>query len=116
MLQHMHIDHFPQMQGFHRLPTFLFQDAQFTRCSNHAKLMYALILSRADLSRKNNWADEFDRVYLYYPIDEVTGALHCGRQKAVATLRELQHAGLIAVKKQGCGKPNKIYPTWYEPG
>jgi Replication initiator protein A (RepA) N-terminus. len=52
MIQHMHIDRFPQMQCFYRLPTFLFQDAQFMRCSNHTKLMYALILSRSDLSKK----------------------------------------------------------------
>lgn len=36
------------------------------------------------------------------------------RQKAVNTLRELQYADLIDIKKQGCGKPNCIYPKSYE--
>lgn len=40
--------------------------------------------------------------------------MHCGRQKAVDTLRELQYADLISIKKQGCGKPNRIYPKHYE--
>ena len=40
--------------------------------------------------------------------------LHCGRQKAVNTLRELQYAGLVEIQKQGCGKPNRIYPKSYE--
>ena len=31
--------------------------------------------------------------------------LHCGRQKAVNTLRELQYAGLVEIQKQGCGNP-----------
>ena len=54
-------------------------------------------------------------LYLYYPICEVVGLLHCGRQKAVNTLRELQYAELIDIKKkQGCGKPNRIYPKSYE--
>ena len=54
-------------------------------------------------------------LYLYYPICEVVGLLHCGRQKAVNTLRELQYAELIDIKKkQGCGKPNCIYPKSYE--
>ena len=53
-------------------------------------------------------------MFLYYPINEVVGLLHCGRQKAVNTLRELQYADLIAIKKQGCGKPNRIYPKAYE--
>ena len=37
-----------------------------------------------------------------------------GRQKAVNTLRELQYAGLVEIQKQGCGKPNRIYPKSYE--
>jgi len=44
----------------------------------------------------------------------VVDLLHCGRQKAVNTLRELQYAELIDIKKQGCGKPNCIYLKSYE--
>ena len=36
------------------------------------------------------------------------------RQKAVNTLRELQYAGLVEIQKQGCGKPNRIFPKSYE--
>ena len=56
----------------------------------------------------------YGKIYLYYPINEVCVLLHCGRQKAVDTLRELQYADLISIKKQGCGKPNRIYPKHYE--
>jgi len=73
-----------------------------------------VILRRAELSRKNNWADENGRVFIYYATDEVVTLLHCGRQKAVNTLRELQRAELVEIKKQGCGKPNRIYPKTYE--
>ena len=79
-----------------------------------ARLLYAFILRRTELSRKNGWADEYGRIFLYYPICEVVALLHCGRQKAVNTLRELQYAELIEIKKQGCGKPNCIYPKSYE--
>ena len=50
----------------------------------------------------------------FYPINEVVELLHCGRQKAVNTLRELQYAGLVEIQKQVCGKPNRIYPKSYE--
>ena len=83
--------------SFTRLPNFLFEAPTFT-----------------PLSRKNGWADEYGRIYLYYPINEVVELLHCGRQKAVNTLRELQYAELIEIKKQGRGKPNCIYPKSYE--
>ena len=86
----------------------------FTPLSNEAKVLYAFILRRTDLSRKNGWADEYGRIYLYYPINEVVELLLCGRQKAVNTLRELQYAGLVEIQKQGCGKPNRIYPKSYE--
>ena len=96
------------------MPSFLFEAPSYKPLSNEAKLLYAFIQRRADLSRKNGWADEYGRIYLYYPIYEVVELLHCGRQKAVNTLRELQYADLIAIKKQGCGKPNRIYPKSYE--
>ena len=54
------------------------------------------------------------RIFLYYPICEVVDLLHCGRQKAVNTLRELQYAGLVEIQKQGCGKPNRIFPKSHE--
>ena len=100
--------------SFTRLSNFLFEAPTFTPLSNEAKILYAFILRRTDLSRKNGWADEYGRIYLYYPINEVVELLHCGRQKAVNTLRELQYAGLVEIQKQGCGKPNRIFPKSYE--
>ena len=100
--------------SFTRLPNFLFEAPTFQPLSNEAKVLYAFVLRRAELSRKNGWADEYGRVYLYYPICEVVALLRCGRQKAVNTLRELQYAELIDIRKQGCGKPNRIYPKSYE--
>ena len=79
-----------------------------------AKVLYAFILRRTELSRKNGWADDCGRIFLYFPIYEVVTLLHCGRQKAVNTLRELQYAGLVEIQKQGCGKPNRIFPKSYE--
>ena len=63
---------------------------------------------------KHGWADEYGRIYLYYPICEVVRLLHCGWKKAVNTLRELPYAELIDVKKQECGKPKRIYAKSYE--
>ncbi len=33
---------------------------------------------------------------------------------SVAALRELQYAGLLEIRMQGCGKPNRIYPKWHK--
>ena len=82
-----------QAFSFTRLPNFLFEAPTFKPLSNEAKVLYAFILRRTELSRKNGWADDCGRIFLYYPICEVVDLLHCGRQKAVNTLRELQYAG-----------------------
>ena len=98
----------------HPAPEFPFEAPTFKPLSNEAKVLYAFILRRTELSRKNGWADDCGRIFLYYPICEVVTLLHCGRQKAVNTLRELQYAGLVEIQKQGCGKPNRIFPKSYE--
>ena len=67
--------------SFTRLPNFLFEAPTFTPLSNEAKVLYAFILRRTDLSRKNGWADEYGRIYLYYPINEVVELLHWGGRK-----------------------------------
>ena len=74
--------------SFTRLPNFLFETPTFKPLSNEAKVLYAFILRRTELSRKNGWADDCGRIFLYYPICEVVTLLHCGRQKAVNTLRD----------------------------
>ena len=114
MTAYIHLHQKPKAISFTQLPNFLFGAPTYKPLSNEAKILYAMILRRSDLSRKNAWADEYGRIYLYYPINEVVALLHCGRQKAVNTLRELQYADIIAIKKQGCGKPNRIYPKSYE--
>ena len=67
--------------SFTRLPNFLFEAPTFKPLSNEAKVLYAFILRRTELSRKNGWADDCGRIFLYYPICEVVDLLHCGRQK-----------------------------------
>jgi hypothetical protein len=114
MTKHLYLHQKPTPQAFTKLPNFLFEVPAFQPLSSEAKLMYAMILRRAELSQKNGWADEYGRVFIYYPINEVAHLLHSGRQKAVDTLRTLQFAQLIDIKKQGCGKPNRIYPKTYE--
>ena len=105
--------------SFTRLPNFLFEAPTFRPLSNEAKVLYAFILRRTELSRKNGWADDCGRIFLYYPICEVVDLLHCGRQKAVNTLRELcalpgfvdskneekteRNAGYLVVSQSGGG-------------
>ena len=95
--------------SFTRLPNFLFE-APHTVGKGSVRLYPA-----PDRVIPQEWVGgDCGRIFLYYPICEVVDLLHCGRQKAVNTLRELQYAGLVEIQKQGCGKPNRIFPKSYE--
>ena len=85
--------------------------AEFRHLSTEAKLLYGMMLDRMGLSARNGWFDDFDRVYIYYTIDEIMEDLCCGHNKAVRLLAELdtKGVGLIERKKQGQGKPTMIY-------
>ena len=114
MTKYMYIYEESNPLNFIKLPNILFEEPLFQPLSSEAKLMYAIILRRAELSRKNDWAEDDGRIYVYHSTVETMDVLHCGREKALHTLRELELVGLIASKKQGCGKPKKIYPKLYE--
>lgn len=98
--------------SFYRIPRQLIVGPEFKLVSTDAKLLYGLMLDRMGLSARNGWYDEENRVFIYYPLDEIKEALNCGNDKAVKLLAELDSGkgiGLIQRVKQGQGRPARIY-------
>ena len=96
--------------SFYRIPKQLFN--QLSQTSSDAKVLYGLMLDRMGLSRKNDWKDSDDKVYIFFTLIEIQELLNCGHNKAVKMLAELDSEkgiGLIERVKQGMGKPTKIY-------
>lgn len=84
----------------------------FCNSSYSAKLLYAFLLDRTSLSRKNGWIDKDGHIYIYFTIEAVMELMGIGMNKAVRLFRELDSVhgcGLIIKKKQGQGKPDRIY-------
>ena len=94
---------------FYRIPKQFFKDKSFAALSDAARILYGLLLDRTGLSRMNDWRDELGRVYIYFKVEEIMKCLHCAKQKAVKLLKELEKAGLIERRKQGLGRPDRIY-------
>jgi hypothetical protein len=97
---------------FYRLPKVLFTDERFKKLSDSAKILYGLMLDRMGLSQRNGWLDERNRVYIYFTLEDVQKYLNCKTDKGIKLLAELdtvKGVGLIERKKQGQGKPTKIY-------
>ena len=74
-----------------------------------AKLLYALLLDRANLSQSNGWVDEQGRIYLIFPIEKIAEVLDKSCMTVKNALNELSEAGLIERKRQGFSAPNRIY-------
>lgn len=97
---------------FYKIPKILFTDVRFKGLSAEAKILYGLMLDRMSLSMKNGWMDNQNRIYIYFTLEDAVELLGCGHGKAVRLFSELDSVkgiGLIERKKQGQGKPAKIY-------
>lgn len=94
---------------FYRMPKILFVDDYFSTISCEAKVLYGLLLDRATLSKSNNWIDELGRVYVFYKQTEAMEMLNIKKNKVIAIFKELEDIGLLIRKKQGQGKPTRLY-------
>lgn len=116
MEQTVRFEYFRGMEAeqytFYRIPKMLFTAEYFKSLSCEAKVLYGLMLDRMNLSLKNRWFDEEDKVYIIFTVEEISELMNCGTQKAVKLMKELdseQGIGLIEKKRLGLGKPNVIY-------
>lgn len=76
--------------------------------SHTAKLIYSVLLYRANLSKINGWIDEQGRVYITYPITEIAENLHKGVSVIKEGLSALDRAGLTE-RKRNFSAPDTIY-------
>ena len=98
--------------AFYRIPKVLFTDHRYKAVSVEAKVLYGLLLDRMSLSIRSGWLDDDGRVYIYFTLEEAIEFLGFGKDKLVRLFQELDRdrgIGLIERKKQGQGKPTKIY-------
>ena len=88
------------LDSFYMLPKVLFE----LKCplSLEAKVLFTLILDRADLSFMNDWRDKNGHLYVYYTVEEAQTMLGCGRSKAIRVFQELEEKGFIrSIPKKG---------------
>ena len=101
-----------EQYAFFRIPKLLLTDERFAEVSTDAKLLYGLLLDRMELSYRNGWIDEQNRVFIIFTAEEVMSTLHCRSEKAARLFAELDSSkgiGLIERKRQGLGRPTLIY-------
>lgn len=77
--------------------------------SINAKLLYALLLGRTQLSQKSGWVSEDGDVYVIYTIRQMANDLNRSERTVKAALAELENAGLITRIRQGWNRANRIF-------
>lgn len=74
-----------------------------------AKILYSVLLDRANLSRANGWTDEDGNIYIVFPVNKIADTVNKGPSTVKNALNELETAGLIERRRCGNGMPNRIY-------
>ena len=74
-----------------------------------AKIIYAVLLDRANLSRANGWIDEDGNIFIVFPLGKIADIVDKGTSTVKGALNELETAGLIERQRCGSGIPNRIY-------
>ena len=96
------------------LPRFLLTDETLKDLSNDAKVLYALLLDRASISKVNGYVEPDGTIRLYFTVESAAKKLHRSKQCTTRTFKELESCKLIVRKKQGLGRPASIslnYPA-----
>ena len=106
-----------EQYSFYRIPKTLLTDPRYKGVSIEAKVLYGLLLDRMSLSVRNGWMDKERRVYIYFTQEDAMALMSCGKDKATRLFRELDQngIGLIERKKQGQGRPARIYVKNFTP-
>lgn len=96
-------------EKFYQLPKVFFTNEKYMQLSNDAKIAYALLKDRLELSIKNDWFDENGDIFFIFTNEKLKTILNCHDGKLTKIKKELSKADLLEQVRCGQGKPNKLY-------
>lgn len=97
-------------QRFLKVPKdLILNDYYRDNLSSTSKLVYGLLLDRMELSRKNEWVNDDNEIYLLYTKQDLAEDLSVSERTVYNSFNELEDLGLIKQERQGLNKPNKIF-------
>lgn len=94
---------------FYQVPKELFTNPYYKKLNSDSILLYALLLDRLSVSRKNEWIDEDGNVFLLFSRKEVEKKLKLSDKTVTKAFKLLAEHKLIYEKRLGFRKKNIIY-------
>ena len=96
-------------ERFYRLPKVFFSNDLYRKMSNDAKIAYALLQDRLELSIKNDWFDEEGRIFFLFGNEQLGEILNCSKPTVIKIKKELQKCDLLMEKRMGLSKSNRLF-------
>ncbi|WP_208423120.1 replication initiator protein A [Latilactobacillus fragifolii] len=94
---------------FFQVPKVFMTSDKYKKLSAEAKLAFAILSDRLQLSIKNKWFDKDGNIYFIYTGEQLGVILGCSHNKVNSVKNELKEAGLLLMKRMGQGKANRMY-------
>ena len=95
---------------YYQVPKELYTNPRYkTTINNDAKMLYALLLDRMELSRTNGWIEDDGTIFLIFKREDLADMLGICSTTVWKTIKQLKEVGLIEEKRQGLNRPNLIY-------
>ncbi len=96
-------------ERFYRLPKVFFTNEQYKKLSNDAKIAFAILQDRLELSIRNRWFDTGGNIYFLYGNQELGDILNCSKPTVIKIKKELHKAELLEEKRMGLSQSNRLY-------
>ena len=95
---------------YYQVPKELYTNPRYkTTINNYAKMLYALLLDRMELSRTNGWIEDDGTIFLIFKREDLADMLDICSTTVWRAIKQLKEVGLIEEKRQGLNRPNLIY-------
>ena len=112
-IQFISASHYQTSDRFYTLPKVLFENPIYEDMRSDAKVAYAMLKDRLDLSFKNNWIDEDGSIFLVYSNSNLMKILNYSKSTLLRIKKQLTEYGLIHEVQQSTSKSgnlaNRIY-------
>ncbi|KRM30827.1 hypothetical protein FC83_GL001385 [Agrilactobacillus composti DSM 18527 = JCM 14202] len=95
--------------AFCKLPMVLMTNEKYADLTNNARVAYALLISRFELSYQNDWIDDSGAIYFYYTAKKMAEDIHVSERTAIKVRQELAKKKLLNIQRQGLHKPARLY-------
>jgi DnaD/phage-associated family protein len=96
-------------EEFYMLPKSLFENEDLKGITPSAKIIYAILKDRMWLSWANKWCDDNGDIYFLFNQSSLAEVSCLSVKTIQRSMTELREHGLIEIRRQGQGKPSKLY-------